>query len=100
MIFFSAVKLKELFEKERDYPWQKPSSCLRCNSCRLWGHGYLTKEALGCFSMVKPSESKKKLSEVSKDLFDLVQQFKGYPETKCRGSQPLQSIGKDDAAGS
>jgi hypothetical protein len=40
MIFFSAVKLKELFEKERDYPWQKPSSCLRCNSCRLWGHGF------------------------------------------------------------
>ena len=40
MIFYSAVKLKELFKKERDYPWQKPSSCLRCNSCRLWGHGF------------------------------------------------------------
>jgi hypothetical protein len=40
MIFFSAVKLKELFKKERDYPWQKPNSCLRCNSSRLWGHGY------------------------------------------------------------
>jgi hypothetical protein len=41
---------------------------------------YLAKEALGCFSMVKPSESKKTLSEVSRDLFDLVQQFKGYAE--------------------
>jgi len=40
---------------------------------------YLTKDALGCFSKVKPSESKKTLSEVSKDLFDLVQQFKDCP---------------------
>jgi hypothetical protein len=38
---------------------------------------YLTRDALGCFSRVKPSESKKTLSEVSRDLFDLVQQFKG-----------------------
>jgi len=37
---------------------------------------YLSKEALGCFAMVKPSESKKTLTQVSKDLFDLVQQFK------------------------
>ena len=41
---------------------------------------YLVKSALGCFSRVKPSESKKTLTEVSKDLFDLVQQFKGVPE--------------------
>ncbi len=40
MIFFSAVKLKELFKKERDYPWRKPKSCPRCNSFRLWGHGF------------------------------------------------------------
>jgi hypothetical protein len=40
MIIFSSVKLKELFKKERDYPWQKPNNCPRCNSCRLWGHGY------------------------------------------------------------
>jgi len=38
---------------------------------------YLTKDALGCFSRVKPSETRKTLSQVSKDLFDLVQQFKG-----------------------
>jgi Transposase DDE domain/Transposase domain (DUF772) len=40
---------------------------------------YLSKDALGCFSRVKPSESKKTLTGVSKDLFDLVQQFKGCP---------------------
>jgi len=38
---------------------------------------YLTEKALGCFSRVKPSDSRKSLNEVSKDLFDLVQQFKG-----------------------
>ena len=40
MILYPFVKLKQLFKKERDYPWQKPNSCPRCNSCRLWGHGY------------------------------------------------------------
>ena len=40
MVIFSAVKLKQLFKKGRDYPWQKPNSCPRCISCRLWGHGY------------------------------------------------------------
>jgi hypothetical protein len=38
MIIFFAVKLKELFEKERNYPWQKPEKCPCCNSIRLWGH--------------------------------------------------------------
>lgn len=41
MIIFSAVNLKELFENERDYPWQKPENCTRCNSIRLWGHGFV-----------------------------------------------------------
>lgn len=27
MIIFSAVKLKDLFETERDYPWRKPEGC-------------------------------------------------------------------------
>jgi hypothetical protein len=40
MIIFSDVKLKELFKKKRNYPWQKPNSCPRCHSCRLWGHGF------------------------------------------------------------
>ena len=37
---------------------------------------YLSKAALGCFAQVKPSESKNTLGQVSKDLFDLVEQFK------------------------
>ena len=37
---------------------------------------YLSKKAMQCFSMVKPSESRKTLTEVSRDLFDLVEQFK------------------------
>lgn len=41
---------------------------------------YLSKTSLGCFARVKPSESKKTLTGVSKDLFDLVEQFKGCPE--------------------
>ncbi len=40
MIIFSAVKLKDLFEKKRNYPWRKPTDCPRCNSYRLWGHGF------------------------------------------------------------
>ena len=50
---------------------------------------YLTKDSLGCFSRVKPSESKKTLSEVSRDLFDLVQQFKGIPDVTSMYSYQL-----------
>lgn len=37
---------------------------------------YLTKNASGCFSMVKPSESAKTLETVSSDLFELIQIFR------------------------
>ena len=50
---------------------------------------YLPKASLGCFSKVKPSESKRTLTEVSKDLFDLVQQFKGCPEVSTMYSFKL-----------
>ena len=50
---------------------------------------YLTETALGCFSRVKPSESKKTLKEVSRDLFDLVQQFTGFSEVKSMYSYQL-----------
>jgi len=40
MVIFSDVKLKDLFQKERDYPWRKPEGCPCCNSYRLWGHGF------------------------------------------------------------
>ena len=38
---------------------------------------YMTKKALGCFALVKPSESAKRLSEVAQDLFDLAMRFSG-----------------------
>ena len=41
---------------------------------------YLTQNALSCFSKVKPSEARKRLAQVSKDLFELVEQFKSIPE--------------------
>jgi hypothetical protein len=39
---------------------------------------YLAKKDMECFSRVKPSESRKTLNQVSKDLFNLVEQLKGY----------------------
>ena len=50
---------------------------------------YLCETTLGCFSRVKPSESKKTLTGVSKDLFDLIQQFKGCPEVASMYSYQL-----------
>ena len=41
MIFYIHIKLKELLEKGRDYPWPKPKVCLRCRDSKLWGHGYV-----------------------------------------------------------
>jgi len=41
---------------------------------------YLPEKSLQCFSMIKPSEAQKTLTEVSNDLFDLVMQFKDRPE--------------------
>ena len=43
---------------------------------------YLTEKALGCFSLVKPSESAKTLETVSRDLFSLVERFRENEEVK------------------
>ncbi|MDX9823066.1 MAG: transposase [Syntrophales bacterium] len=43
---------------------------------------YLTEKALGCFSLVKPSESSKTLETVSRDLFSLVQRFREDKQIK------------------
>jgi len=57
---------------------------------------YLVGDALGCFSRVKPSESKKTLSKVSRDLFDLVQQFKGCSKvTDMYSYQLLERVLKE-----
>jgi hypothetical protein len=41
---------------------------------------YLTEKALGCFSLVKPSESGKTLEIVARDLFSLVRRFRDNRE--------------------
>jgi hypothetical protein len=41
MIYNIEIDLKELSEKEKDYPWKKPDRCERCSSPRLWGHGFV-----------------------------------------------------------
>lgn len=50
---------------------------------------YLSKTALGCFSHVKPSESHTTLKELSADLFELVQQFKGCTDVTGMPSYQL-----------
>ena len=41
MVIFFPVVLKVIFVRGRDYLWPKPDSCPRCNSGRLWGHGFV-----------------------------------------------------------
>ena len=50
---------------------------------------YLSEKALGCFSMVKPSESQKTLASVADDLFDLVEQFKDFKPVSAMHSYKL-----------
>lgn len=47
---------------------------------------YLSEKSLECFSMVKPSETRKTLATVSNDLFDLVMQFKASPDVAAMHS--------------
>jgi len=41
LILFVEVCVKTLMELGRNYPWDKPQQCPRCQSVRLWGHGYV-----------------------------------------------------------
>jgi hypothetical protein len=50
---------------------------------------YFTEKSLSCFAMVKPSESQKSLASLSKDLFNLLQQFRTCPEVKNMNSFKL-----------
>jgi len=52
---------------------------------------YFAEKALGCFSMVKPSDAQKTLVDVSKDLFELVEQFKTHPEVTSMHSYKLMA---------
>ena len=42
MVISFSVRLKKLFKLGRNYPWPRPDRCPRCNSYRLWGHGYVS----------------------------------------------------------
>ena len=52
---------------------------------------YISKQALSCFSMVKPSDSRKTLEDVSSDLFDLLQFFSKNPDVTAMHSYKLMS---------
>jgi hypothetical protein len=41
MIVFVCVRLKEIFDKQRQYAWPRPTLCPRCGQSRLWGHGFV-----------------------------------------------------------
>lgn len=57
---------------------------------------YLPEKALGCFSMVKPSESERTLNQVCQDLFALVRQMSPYPQVASMSSfQLLQRVLKE-----
>jgi len=51
---------------------------------------YLTEKALGCFSLVKPSESGKTLEMVARDLFSLVRRFREDREVNSLHSYNAQ----------
>jgi hypothetical protein len=50
---------------------------------------YLTEKALACFAMVKPSQSKKTLEQVSTDLYGLIQQFQNHEDIASMHSYKL-----------
>ncbi len=35
------VCVKTLVARGRNYPWDRPQQCPKCQSVRLWGHGYV-----------------------------------------------------------
>ena len=41
LILFVEVCVKTLMEQGRQYCWQRPEQCPKCQSLRLWGHGYV-----------------------------------------------------------
>ncbi len=41
MIHHVSVVLKEIFLQGREYVWPRPERCLRCDSDRVWGHGFV-----------------------------------------------------------
>jgi hypothetical protein len=52
---------------------------------------YFKRDALSCFAKVKPSDAAKTLKQVSKDLFELVQQFGGHSAVSSMHSYKLMA---------
>jgi hypothetical protein len=41
LILYFSVDVKTLFEKGKDYQWEKPEICPKCKGNRLWSHGFV-----------------------------------------------------------
>lgn len=41
MIQFVAVILKEIFDQGHNFPWDRPPKCPKCDSFKVWGHGFV-----------------------------------------------------------
>ncbi|MBW2109573.1 MAG: hypothetical protein JRI36_13045 [Deltaproteobacteria bacterium] len=42
MILPVRVKLKDISEQGKNFKWERPSQCPRCDSVRVWEHGFVT----------------------------------------------------------
>jgi hypothetical protein len=42
LIIFVAAKIKEVFERGRDFPWPRPELCPGCRASAVWGHGFVS----------------------------------------------------------
>lgn len=41
MILTVSVFLNEIYRQGRNFNWEKPACCPRCNCVRVWGHGFV-----------------------------------------------------------
>ncbi len=41
MIAYVPVVLKEIFEQGREYAWERPATCPKCNHYKVWSHGFV-----------------------------------------------------------
>ena len=42
MIQFAVVILKEIFDQGRNFSWDRPPKCPKCDSVKVWGHGFVS----------------------------------------------------------
>lgn len=41
IILYLSIKIKQLIEQKKSYPWPKLERCPTCSGSRVWGHGYV-----------------------------------------------------------